>query len=209
MVANTSGSLPRPITIIPGPDGNLWYTTDAGNYIYKMTTKGTTTSYPTTINTKTLIFGPDGNIWINTYNNTQLQKMSMNGSILATYTGLPANGIDSDQMAIGSDKNIWLPNQRSNMIQKSDLNGNITNYLLTGSAQPIAIVAGPDGSLWFTENGTSKVGRLPTSGIGLSEWGNGSNGMSAGAQPWGITVGSDGNIWFTERATNKIGKLVY
>src|SRR5262249_38804312 len=33
---------------------------------------------------------------------------------------------------------------------------------LTGSAAPFEIATGPDGNLWFTEEGTGKIGRITT-----------------------------------------------
>jgi streptogramin lyase len=66
-----------------------------------------------------------------------------------------------------------------------------------GSASaPFAIVAGPDGNLWFADPGANEVGKITTSGQ-ASAFGQ-SNGLTANSQPSAITVGPDGNIWFTE-----------
>src|SRR5579871_6892054 len=41
----------------------------------------------------------------------------------------------------------------------------ITEYpLLTAAAQPFAIVKGPDGNLWFTEEAANTIARISTSG---------------------------------------------
>jgi virginiamycin B lyase len=65
------------------------------------------------------------------------------------------------------------------------------------------MTTGPDGNLWFTEIGASKIGRITTSGS-ISEFVI----PTASSGPFGITAGPDGNHWFTEELANKIGKLV-
>ncbi len=71
-------------------------------------------------------------------------------------------------------------------------------------SNPEAIVSGPDGNLWLTEQGANKIARITTSGT-LTEY----TIPTAGAGLVGIALGPDGNIWFCENTTNKIGKFVY
>jgi hypothetical protein len=59
---------------------------------------------------------------------------------------------------------------------------------------PAGIVAGPDGALWFTDPGNSKIGRATTAGI-ITEFPT----PNSNALVNGITAGADGNLWFTER----------
>ena len=69
------------------------------------------------------------------------------------------------------------------------------------------ITTGPDGNLWFTEFGNSRIGRLTTAGA-FTEF---AAGITTGANPFGIAVGPDGNIWFAEATVtgqfNTIGRL--
>jgi virginiamycin B lyase len=57
------------------------------------------------------------------------------------------------------------------------------------------IVAGPDGALWFVENGflTAAVGRITAGHV--TEY---SNGITPLEQPIDLVAGKDGAIWFTE-----------
>jgi streptogramin lyase len=65
----------------------------------------------------------------------------------------------------------------------------------TVNASPESITTGPDGNLWFTENGPpARVARITTSGV-VTEF---SNGVSADGEPFGITVGPDGDLWVAE-----------
>jgi streptogramin lyase len=74
-----------------------------------------------------------------------------------------------------------------------------------GSAGAYKIVQGPDGNMWFTENGAGKIGILMPSTGKIYEIPVPSG---SGAGPRGITVGPDGNIWFTEYNNGKIGEVV-
>jgi streptogramin lyase len=60
----TSQSSPKAITA--GPDGNLWFTEQAGNKIGRITPSGTITEFPIPTSQSTPIAitaGPDGNLW--------------------------------------------------------------------------------------------------------------------------------------------------
>jgi hypothetical protein len=73
----------------------------------------------------------------------------------------------------------------------------------TANSGPAGITAGPDGNLWFTENGGNKVGIITPAGA-VSET---SPLPSSGSGPAGITAGPDGNLWFTEFTGNRVAKL--
>src|SRR5262245_34909461 len=68
-------------------------------------------------------------------------------------------------------------------------------------ASPGGIAAGPDGNLWFTEIGVSRIGRITPAGV-VTEFP-----LAAGREPQGITKGPDGKMWFTEFAADRIGRL--
>ncbi len=70
----------------------------------------------------------------------------------------------------------------------------VTNYTGTGIDAPQGITAGPDGALWFaneglTGEGSSTIGRITTGGAIAS--------YTGAASPVGITAGPDGALWFT------------
>ena len=61
---------------------------------------------------------------------------------------------------------------------------------------------GPDGALWFNDNGTTKaIGRIDPATHQISEY---SAGMNAGANLGRITVGADGNIWFGDKGHDAV-----
>jgi virginiamycin B lyase len=60
-----------------------------------------------------------------------------------------------------------------------------------GTASLDGIVAGPDGALWFTDEGNGVVGRMTTSGSYTLQQ------VVSPAPSSGITVGPDKRLWFT------------
>jgi virginiamycin B lyase len=63
----------------------------------------------------------------------------------------------------------------------------------TYASLPIAITAGSDGALWFTEFSANKIGRITTAGM-VTEYPV----PTADSGPIGITSGPDGALWFAE-----------
>ena len=66
---------------------------------------------------------------------------------------------------------------------------------------PAGITAGPDGALWFTNQGDDSIGRITTTGTvtNYTDTGIGT--------PVGITAGPDGALWFTNNGNGSIGRI--
>lgn len=79
----------------------------------------------------------------------------------------------------------------------------ITEYSLPSGSRPIYITAGPDGSMWFTDSGANKIGKITMSGD-VTEYGLG---LTPAAGLAGIAAGPEGNVWFTERSGHKVGRI--
>ena len=71
---------------------------------------------------------------------------------------------------------------------------------IDGSFVP-GIAAGPDGAMWFTEDGTPNIGRITTGGAITNLP------IAKNASPWAIANGPDGAMWFTDLATDAIGRI--
>jgi virginiamycin B lyase len=78
----------------------------------------------------------------------------------------------------------------------------LDEFPVPAGTHPGGITTGPDGNLWFTEEGTNGIGRLTPSGaythFPLP------NPVSIPDQ---ITPGPDGRLWFTESGGNRIGAI--
>jgi streptogramin lyase len=79
--------------------------------------------------------------------------------------------------------------------------GPITNFTGPGVDAPTGIVAGPDGAMWFTNQGNNSIGRITTAGVITNFTGTGID------QPDHVVAGPDGSMWFTNEGNNSIGKI--
>jgi len=81
----------------------------------------------------------------------------------------------------------------------------VTKFSATGISGPFNIAKGPDGALWFTNDGNFSIGRITTSGT-VTHFTDAS--INA---PFGITAGPDGALWFTnvgsELVPGSIGRI--
>jgi hypothetical protein len=73
---------------------------------------------------------------------------------------------------------------------------------LPSTSAPVDLVAGPNGTLWFTDNNTPGIGRIEP-GPKFREF---TTGLKSGALPYAIVLGPDGNLWFTDQ-NGGIGKV--
>jgi len=78
--------------------------------------------------------------------------------------------------------------------------GTVIEFALSATSSPFRIAAGPDGNLWYTNQGTRAIGRITTGGT-VTEFSVAANGGNAGSVPRQIRVGADGNMWFTDVGT--------
>jgi virginiamycin B lyase len=76
----------------------------------------------------------------------------------------------------------------------------VTEYPVT--ATPFSVTAGPDGKVWFTQEGA--IGRLDPAAPDVPSY---FPLPTPGAVPYGIVSAPDGNLWFTEPEQNLIGRI--
>src|SRR5205823_578672 len=74
---------------------------------------------------------------------------------------------------------------------------------LTTADNPFDVTPGPDGNLWFTDQGTTPaIGRIDPAG-NIHEFD-----LSAGVSPAGIAAGPNGDLWFANAgATPSIDRI--
>jgi len=208
-----------PGTITAGPDGNLWFTENMQNgsvqtgKIERMTPTGTLSEFSLpSANTvaNDIITGPDGNLWF--IEGDKIARITPMGKI--SEFPLPSANTFPSSITTGPDGNLWFTEQSK--IGRMTLTGKVSEFSLpfhqysagsnpikepAGSAhgEPLAITAGPDGDLWFTEIGRvgSSIGRITTAGK-ITEFSL----PTTNTFPSSIAAGPDGNLWFTAIGTN-------
>ena len=192
--------------ITSGPDGNLWFTGTAPSIIGKITPSGQSSSYAVSgMNTSPtgIAAGPDGNLWYTDTSANVIGKITTSGTI--TQYQIPTAASFPAAICAGpkGDGNLWFVEHDAHNIGRITPSGTITEFAIASGAQPAAIVAGPDGNLWFTEPSSfNAIGRCTPSGQ-ISEYPL----PTANAEPVSIAAGPDGNIWFSEEFVGKIGRF--
>jgi streptogramin lyase len=151
--------------ITPGPDGNLWFTSNFSNFVGSITPAGVITEYPLqTVDcgggTQTGYFpidiatGSDGALWFQEYpscgGTNYIGRITTSGSI----TEYP-NSIGGAGLVLGSDGNLWAGvGAPDNTIASISTSGVVTAYSDGSSCVPGGIGGGSDGSVWFPCSGT-------------------------------------------------------
>jgi len=119
---------------------------------------------------------------------------------------LPADESSVNGITSGPDGKIWYTTASTTVgstygvgeINYVTTSGTFGTPIIVPSGSPFNITEASDGTLWFTENFESKIGRVNSDGsVSLFSLG--------GIQPWGIVQGPDGKIWFSENGY--IGKI--
>ncbi len=210
----TIGSQPQ--DLVKGPDGNVWFTENAGK-IGRVTTSGTFAEFvvPDAQNTFGanpwgITAGPDGNLWFTDqeFLNESIDKITVGGIVTRYPVG--SNNVYRPMYTIvtGPDGNLWTTSSNDNKIVRMTTGGAETDFTVT---KPLAgaqnITTGPDGALWFTETNGSQIGRIQTDGT-ISEYTYTVPAPSFfQTRPTGITTGPDGALWFTDPGQHAIGRM--
>jgi virginiamycin B lyase len=85
-----------------------------------------------------------------------------------------------------------------------DPRGKVSQYPLNGiPGETPAIVRAPDGALWFSEDGTARIGRIDASGK-LTIYNGLMYQQKYNDLPYSVAVGPDGNLWWTATMSNVI-----
>jgi virginiamycin B lyase len=218
-----------------GPDNNLWFTESTPSSsgvpaasVVRATTAGAITEFllPTTINVvSALTDGPDGNLWFAASNSTKSGASASIGRITPGGTvsefALPSGYFGASALTTGPDNNLWFSNQTSSStssamagtvaIARITPAGTVSEYPLSShvtSTSPLTV--GPDGNLWFSEQGSFAAGSNSQSGFGFSSGGQIGQITPAGAitefplapgydvgNTSALTVGPDKDLYFT------------
>ncbi|MGH9061300.1 MAG: virginiamycin B lyase family protein, partial [Acidimicrobiales bacterium] len=89
---------------------------------------------------------------------------------------------------------LWFADASGALGQVS-ADGRISERRLPRGSSPVAVGAGPDGAVWFTDEGSSPaIGRIAANGA-IREFRTGLNG---GSEPAQIAPAPDGDMWFTD-----------
>jgi streptogramin lyase len=202
----------RPLAIVAGPDGALWFTQIGAGKIGRMSTDGVLTDewQVPTLNSQPdgIAIGPDGSVWFAEVLGNQIGRLNPDDGKFVEYSVPTANSRPTE-VAVAPDGSVWFtergtaaaPGGKVGKVDPSS--GLVTEYPVREGSRPLGIVAGPDGNMWFTESAANRIGRINLSGTLLAEY----ELPGPNRQPWEPTVGPDGAVWFTEALGNRIGRI--
>jgi virginiamycin B lyase len=71
------------------------------------------------------------------------------------------------------------------------------------SASAVDVAPGPNGTMWFTDDGTPAIGRIAADGT-FTEF---TAGLPSSASPYAIAAGPDGNMWFSDFRGVALGRV--
>ncbi len=206
-----------PLRIATGPDGNVWFTENAGNRIGRVTPGGRVAEFALPrpgSRPLGITAGPDGNVWFVEGGARRVGRITPRGRV-AEFALPPARGnLQVRDIAAGRDGNLWFADGRKDCCSADRTRGRIGRITPSGLvaeytvptdyANPMTIVAGPDGNLWFTETVTNvdQIGRVTPAGR-ISQY----QVPTALVDLWGLTPGPDGNLWYTRPGAGVIGRV--
>lgn len=193
----------RPVYIVSGPDGNVWFT-ETGK-IGRITPDGRITQYPLPEagDPNGMTIGPDGALWLVV--NADILRMSMGGSFarfplpMSFTRPLTAIVTASDGAIWFAEAGIPYPTAAavsSAVIGRISRQGTLTSYHLGQNPNTTeylirSIAGSSDGRLWF--NTDSSVGLIDPGGK-VTRFSNTTN--VPGDIHATTTVSPDGDLWF-------------
>jgi len=160
---------------VTGPDGNLWFTEEAGNNIGQITPTGVVTEFPIPSSgslPSAILKGPDNGLWFTEWASNKIARSDSSGNIVEY--PIPTGAANPLGLILGPDGALWFTEGAiANRLGRITLAGAITEYpvaaqaaatstkryLPTSTPNPAWLAAGADGAIWFTE-GIGAIGRF-------------------------------------------------
>jgi len=195
----------RPVWIVAGPDGKMWFTDAGTNSIGKVASNGTVVEYsiPTASSVPWgIVAGGDGRLWFTERGAPKIGAVTTTGTI-QEFSTLHAD--DSPYLLVDrGDGTVWYTSFNSDRIgyQSETVGGGKGEFTLPSGSGPNGIATAPDNNVYFTESSVSKIGRISNIGGAIQEIS-----LTPDTFPQAIVRGPDGNLWFAELVTSKIGRL--
>ncbi|HTD37794.1 MAG TPA: hypothetical protein VK669_09785 [Candidatus Limnocylindrales bacterium] len=178
-----------------GADGALYsgFSVPAGNDLASEVHSGSRTwsfaAYPPLV----ILGGPDAATWVLTMTGGMV-RLNADGTTTTLPVAAPPG--DAYDVTLGPDGAFWLA-EFDGTIERVPLQGPALRFSVGG--QPLSIVAGADGALWFLDKAQSAVRRMTTSGAVRTMFST--SGFTLADR---VARGGDGAVWVTNGTTNEL-----
>ena len=179
-----------PWAITAGPDGAMWVALRSGNKIAKVTTDGAVTEFAIPTNNSLpfdIAAGSDGALWFTEFGGNKIGRITTAGAI--TEYAIPtaiAGAFGITPGPTGSSR-MYFTESLKNKIGQVSLTGDVSETVSVGAGSLPEGIAVINGSVWFAETGTSKLGRLVNDST-VSE-------IALGSAPTQIAPGPGDTMW--------------
>jgi virginiamycin B lyase len=169
-IAGTSEARPR--FIAPSADGNLWFTEsgiglnqrspftpgDMFSKVGRITPGGVVTEFALPSSNGLpgyIIPGAKGYMWFTEPNVRRIARLAPSGTVIELAVPSAPLGL-----ATGRDLDLWFT-EAAGMLGHISADGTVTEFPIPAAgSDPAYITTGPAGTLWFTDPGANKIGRV-------------------------------------------------
>ena len=149
-----------------GPDGAVWFTEYAAAKVGRIAANGSITEFAVGAGPAGIASGPDGALWIAESTANKIGRLTTSGAL----TEFPTGGGTPYRIVTGKDGALHFTEYCGLVIGRMTTTGAMTRSQVpgaggcpNGSAYPgstVGIAVAPDGTIWFTEQGSNKIGHL-------------------------------------------------
>lgn len=224
-----------------GPDGII--STVAGNGLYGFGGDGVPATETRLAEPRGIAVGPDGSLYIADAFNHRIRRVGPDGIITTVAGNGIGNNYNGDggpataaevggpfDVAVGPDGSLFIT--VGSLIRRVGTDGIITTIAggngtpgFSGDGGPataarissaVRIAVGPDGSLFFVDQGNLRIRRIGTDGIITTVAGNGSTGSSGDGgpatdatftKPGALAVGPDGSLFIGDGPQQRVRRV--
>ncbi len=162
------GQALNPYGIAVDTQGTVWFTEATTSRLGRLDPASGQVSYftPSGVASSLMEVVSDarGRIWATTFTGGQLLRFDPVRASFTIYNAPAPHGASGGLygITIGSNGNIWITVTAENLLARLDTQaGRFSYYAIpTPNSLPLGLVEGPDQSIWFTEAGSNKIGKL-------------------------------------------------
>src|SRR4051794_19805685 len=200
-VALPAGS--RPVGIVRGPDGLVWFTESGANAIARIEKTGSVTTFavPTAGSQPWGITAMPGDLLAFTEQATgKIGIAKPDGGVVGEIA--VGNGTTQPTGIVsGADGNLYFTEAATGQVGQYS-HEVVTHFSLPSSTgQPTEVTAGPDGAVYVSETAAARVARVTTTGDVTDV------ALPKGAAPAQLDAGPDGAIWVAQTGTNHVARV--
>ncbi len=196
-------------SIVAGPDGNLYFTEPNGDRTGQVSPTGQIIEAPLPVpgsRPRAITSAPDGSLWITDEGTDKVSRIDLAAGILQERSLEP--GAHPTGIAARADGTIWIAEPGLDHVATlpASAKGPMISYRIPfASSRPNAILAGPEGRIWFTEEGGPWLGRMAAPAGALNGKYVRLTSSSFGHGTRWLAFGPYGDFWFT--SGNRIGSI--